>query len=446
MVQGNTSLRREVEGCDWENADGQFVPWDDGHIPLNLRQHEDFQQTLLVRDPTYHQQHQNEVHTIDDSVHGSLVDSIYEYTVQQSTPWGAYVRVDQIQEEWNRHGASYALPMSSSISQNKETLSKQELFVKVAAAYFHRVLQVFQDEKDNSASRVRTDAHGIAIWGLAAREGSQVTYHLDYAEQLRYQFNVIVPPIYAGTLQCSNIASMEGGCYCVHTAGLKHYEKYGFKGKKCGKEIFTEMLKEGSSEGRWLTFPFRYNRMIVQRGHLPHMSTPIESLPPGQHRVIVGFNVFRHDVGPFVERAPEHSSAFRRRVALQGILERNIAGSSLSLESVRSNPALAKLLVQAKRQKIKNELLRQQDELDERIDLLLKQGGPRRVGELIDGFARQDGEWPNSDDVHVHIHRRCKEGRWTPLQKCENEPSQHKLMSTMTVISVFELINEDVQT
>ncbi|GAX18172.1 hypothetical protein FisN_25Hh156 [Fistulifera solaris] len=444
MIQGHTSLRRNVEGCDWEAAKGQFVPWDDGHVPVNLRHTEDYQSTLLVRDPTYHQQHQSEVHTIDESVHESLVDAIYEYTVQQSTPWGAYVRIDQIQEEWNRHGTSCALPASSSISNTKETSSKEEMFVKVAAAYFHRVLQVFQDEKDHLASNV--DAHGIAVWGLAAKEGSQVTYHLDYAEQLRYQCNVIVPPIYAGTLQCSKIANMEGGCYCVHTAGLQHYEKYGFKGKKSGYVSSTELLlNEEYLEGRWVTIPYRYNRMIVQRGHLPHLSTPIASLPPGQQRVIVGFNVFRHDVGPFVERAPEHSSAFRRRVALQGILERNMAGPALSLESVRSNPALAKLLVQAKRFQIKNELLFRQNELDERIDLILRKEGPKCVGDLIEGLARQDGDWPNADDVHVHIHRRCKEGRWMPLRQNESEPVQHKLMTTVALISLSETNNENVK-
>ncbi|GAX28787.1 hypothetical protein FisN_25Lh156 [Fistulifera solaris] len=444
-MPSHTPLRRNVEGCDWEATNCQFVLWDDGHIPVHVRRHEDFQPTLLVRDPTYHQQHQSEVYTIDDSVHESLVDAIYEYTVQQSTPWGAYVRIHQIQEEWNRHGVSYALPASSSVLNSKERpLKEEDIVVKVAAAYFHRVLQVFQDEKDHSASNVMKDAHGIAIWGLAAKEGSQVTYHLDYAEQLRYQFNVIVPPIYAGTLQCSKMANMVGGCYCVHTAGLQHYEKYGFKGKKCGNGNVTEMLKDEYSEGRWLTIPYRYNRMIVQRGHLPHLSTPIESLPLGQQRVIVGFNVFRHDVGPFVERAPEHSSAFRRRIALQGILERNIAGQALSLDSVRSNPALAKLLVQAKRLKIKNELLLQQKILDERVDFILKKESPQCVGDLIKGLARQDGEWPNADDVHVHIHRRCKEGRWMSILQSENEPMQQKLMTTMAWISLSEPNNESL--
>lgn len=33
-------------------------------------------------------------------------------------------------------------------------------------------------------------------------------------------------------------------------------------------------------------------------------------------RVIVGFNVFGHDVGSLVSKAPEHSRAFHRRVRL----------------------------------------------------------------------------------------------------------------------------------
>ena len=421
---------RQVEGCDWESTYGQFILWDDGHVPEHLRHQTDLQQTLLVRDPHYHQPQQNEVHTVDDSVHESLVEAIYKYTVQQSTPWGSYVRIDQIQDEWNRHGASYHPSVSSRTTQDSEE-EEEEMHVKVAAAYLYHVIQLMQES--NSATDVLKDAHGIAIWGLAATEGSQVTYHLDYAEQLRYQYNVIIPPIYAGTLQCSDIAErMKGGCYCVHTAGLKHYEKYGFKGKKSGNGNFPEDMLNDVSEGPWLKIPYRCNRMIVQRGHLPHLSTPIESLPSGMKRVIVGFNVFRHNVGPFVERAPEHSSAFRRRVALQGILG---GKSSLSLASVRGNPALAKLLVQAKRQKIKNELLQQQNEVDERIDMLLKQQKPRNVGDLIECLARQDGVWPNADDIHVHIHHRCKQGRWVQV---ETESLKQQLVSTMAFVTLSE--------
>ena len=49
-------------------------------------------------------------------------------------------------------------------------------------------------------------AHGVAVWALASSNiGSQVPYHLDYAEQIRYDYNVIVPPLLAGTLHCTPI-------------------------------------------------------------------------------------------------------------------------------------------------------------------------------------------------------------------------------------------------
>lgn len=406
--------RQVVPGCSWDSA--TFLPWDDGHVPVHLR-HGEYEQTLLVQDP--HQQQQSDVHVVDDSVHESLVDAIYQYTTQQTEPWGAYVRIEQIQEEWRRHDDAYNdASLSTRISSSS---TKKDMFIKVAAAYLQQLVQLHNDSTK--------DAHGIALWGLAANEGSQVTYHLDYAEQLRYEYNIIVPPIWAGTLQCSQVDTMQGGNYCVHTGGLLHYEIHGFKGKKCEISFADESCKQG----QWLDIPYRYSRMILQRGHLPHLSTRIESLPPGMQRVIVGFNVFRHDVGPFVERAPEHSAAFRRRVALQSVLERNLRGGhSLSLESVRSNPALVKLLVQAKRKKVKDDLLCQQRNLDERIDVLLK--APRKVSDLIQCLARQDGEWPNADDVHVHIHHRCKEGRWLLLE-VENNESNKGLISQWTHIT-----------
>ncbi len=37
---------------------------------------------------------------------------------------------------------------------------------------------------------------------------------------------------------------------------------------------------------------------IKRIGDLPHLSTRIEKLPPGVKRVVVGFNMFTHDIGP----------------------------------------------------------------------------------------------------------------------------------------------------
>ena len=52
-------------------------------------------------------------------------------------------------------------------------------------------------------------------------------------------------------------------------------------------------------------------------GDFPHLSTAVTHLKPGERRVILGFNCF--PAGPVAEctrRAPEHSDAFKRTVKL----------------------------------------------------------------------------------------------------------------------------------
>jgi hypothetical protein len=44
--------------------------------------------------------------------------------------------------------------------------------------------------------------HGVAVWALSSTAGQSVSYHIDYAELLRYEYNVTVPPLWAGTIQC----------------------------------------------------------------------------------------------------------------------------------------------------------------------------------------------------------------------------------------------------
>jgi hypothetical protein len=61
----------------------------------------------------------------------------------------------------------------------------------------------------------------------------------------RYETNVIYPPLYAGTCHLSplNVCNeidgestlssgiMEGGDFQANTGGLKHYQKFGYKGE-----------------------------------------------------------------------------------------------------------------------------------------------------------------------------------------------------------------------
>jgi len=122
--------------------------------------------------------------------------------------------------------------------------------------------------------------------------------------------------------------------------------------------------------------------------------------------VIVGFNFFGHDVGQRVSKAPEHSEQFRRQVRLyRSMLSTR---GSFDLSRIRQNKGLTKLLVMAKRQRVKDELRRNQMQLTDQIwRRILKLDDPNHimtVGDLVGELSNNmEGCWPNQDDVHVHI-------------------------------------------
>lgn len=268
-------------------------------------------------------------------------------------------------------------------------------------------------------------AHGVAVWGLAAPTGSEVPYHLDYAEQIRYESNIIVPPIVAGTLQCTR-DKVNGGAFVVSLQGIPHYKKHGYKGKLC-EPCIDDMVN----------IPYEFNQLTCHLGNLPHGSTKIESIDGDQMRVIVGFNVFGHDVGETVQRAPEHSDQFRRKVRFQRMIFRsNGAGDgedgALSLEQVKNNKSLAKLLVLAKRQRIKEEFEKGKRWLEKEIEPLL----PTTVQTLMDSLlCKNPGYcWPsNPTDIQVFIHQQILQGHW---KKVGDDDSSEGLIHPNTVIGL----------
>jgi hypothetical protein len=139
---------------------------------------------------------------------------------------------------------------------------------------------------------------------------------------------------------------------------------------------------------------------------LPHVSAPFELADGNQRRVIVGFNVFGHDVGKHVQKVPEHSQEFRRRVQAPR------SRQQFSLEKIRSNPQLTKWLVLAKREKVKQEFQKAQEALDLEIECLLRkhQESGMRIEDLMEACGRNDGQWPNPQDVQVHLQRRLRDG------------------------------------
>jgi hypothetical protein len=466
---------------DWSLAGGEMISFDDGHVPENLRNDDITESsestsgtnsTRLVNYPQFFEHRPATVNVLDNAVDSNLVDALYEATVQEAQPWGDYVTIEQVRGLWQQQEEHQQ--NASDVGIISDATDKEELALHAVASFLKTAMSqkvsmrytrskssnasspsgsincaenmdsehtepTVDPNKDENLPTVNTktsllfeeadlsQAHGVAIWALAADEGSRVPYHLDYAEQIRYESNVIVPPALAGILQCT-AAAVEGGKYCAHLDGLEHYEKYGYKGAKLDKK---EDSADASSTGisvlpveddpGWVKVPYKYNRIIWQSGHLPHLSTTVERIesevgsrmacPP--KRVIVGFNVFLHDVGPTVQRAPEHSAAFRRKVMVERFLYQK---RRFPLELVKQSPNLAKLLVLAKRQKAKQEFCQAQQELNGEIQRFLQQTTAVPVAELMKKYGQSDGVWPTGVDVQVQIHRQCQDGRLSCVQ------------------------------
>jgi hypothetical protein len=219
---------------------------------------------------------------------------------------------------------------------------------------------------------------------------------LDYAEQIRYCSNVIVPPLLAGTLQCTRDV-LDGGDFQVSLQGIPHYEKHGYKAKKAN-------IGEDETMTR---IPYRFNQMICHLGNLPHLSTKVEGIHGSQDRVIVGFNVFCHTAGPYVQQAPEHSDQFRRMIQLQRYIHKKTENEGMSLQLLRKNKALSKLLVLAKRQRVKEEYKHSRDRLAKEVPHKL----PATVSELMAHFSSaQEGYNIIPDDVRVFLDHQIRQG------------------------------------
>ncbi|KAF1779706.1 hypothetical protein GQ600_25869 [Phytophthora cactorum] len=99
--------------------------------------------------------------------------------------------------------------------------------------------------------------HGVAVWVIASDCDDETEYHLDYAEQVRYETNVIFPPIYGATLHVSPLhnevndkgaatnqvretSSFEGGGFHVNLQDCRTNDKYGYKTRKQSHRLTTD--------------------------------------------------------------------------------------------------------------------------------------------------------------------------------------------------------------
>eukprot|EP00980_Cylindrotheca_fusiformis_P013259 scaffold3373_cov137-Cylindrotheca_fusiformis.AAC.19 len=383
---------------DWHRFGATLRSFDDGHIPENLHENAASNATQLVdfeifkRSPLVHV-YEN---ALDDF---ELLDELYDKTVNSNSEssgkkaWGDYVTIEQVQDFWQNCDESAALP------------------VKLAAKYLQLALgegpKPFQihsrsDDKTCECLFSRNDlenAHGIAIWSLAAERGVSVEKEdllTHCAEQIRYETNIIVPPLLAGTFQCTK-DKLDGGDFYVSLKGIPQYEQIGYKSKKAALDMGDPSIR---------TVPFKCNQAICHLGNLPHGSTKIEKIHGDQLRVIVGFNVFCKKSGPIVQQAPEHSVAFRRKVRFQ-----NLFSKDATFESIKKNKPLARLLVLAKREKLQREFRQARDRLANEIPRLL----PSTVQELVDHFVSipSDSSWPSTPtDLQVYLHHQILKGQY----------------------------------
>mmetsp|Transcript_7819 Transcript_7819/g.17974 ORF Transcript_7819/g.17974 Transcript_7819/m.17974 type:complete len:528 (+) Transcript_7819:62-1645(+) len=454
-------------GRDHLGQGGRLESFDDGHIPETQRG-ENSPRPRIVR---YETEADNAVHVYDGLLQNAEARMLYEATHNskkncataelqgQEEPWGTYVTTDEVVRwmEWKQHSEGVASPgdvlpyadyvklwrqsagrffKCSDLDDKGCSLDMEDtrhlLAVETVAKFFLETIPkrtgcVARADTSKDAERLfsesefRSKAHGVAVWALSSTVGNAVQYHIDYAELLRYEQNVIVPPLWAGTCQVSTLRtnaqperpSMRGGEFCVNLRGLDHYSDHGYKGSKSGdpmggwrRPTLDSRLDSGVyvSEDSWVTIPYAHCRGIAHCGELPHLSSPIESIDDDCiSRVIIGFNVFGHDVGHLVSKAPEHSKTFRRKVKLyrSTLATPTSHASGMKLSQIRNNKGLTKLLVLAKREKIKAELRVSQERLTRGVwERLL--GQDVAVSTIVSELSRAS-EWPRKNDVHAHV-------------------------------------------
>ena len=472
---------------------GILEHFDDGHVPETFRctdndndDDDEMNVPRIVRYPLHHAESPPSVRVYDDALPTRLLDQLYRCTTAvhpgdaSPKPWGTYVTIREAVEWMDRFDDGNADVLN--VKCESQTMGEHRHDLAVAAVslllFGHNdppsatvpsdaasdPPKLLHQLSTNRSTALESDAHGVAVWALSSNVGSEVRYHIDYAEQYRYERNITVPPLLAGTVQCTNFATssddenndnagdtdgMVGGDFAVNLGGLGHYEANGYKGARSGDDrggwtdpfvgakssSFRSSAPHHDERTDWVTVPYRYNRAIFHHGQLPHLSTPIQSIstsssdasgPSKKLRVILGMNVFGHDIGQEVSRAPEHSDAFRRKIKMYRALlskpctngdgyERSLAqyNSKISVEAVKKNKALSKLLVLAKREKVKQDLRERQGRLTESIFEALQkassvEASPITVGELMDSLGQSNTDdganWPTPTDVHVHLH------------------------------------------
>eukprot|EP00536_Pseudo-nitzschia_multiseries_P005560 jgi/Psemu1/323937/estExt_fgenesh1_pg.C_1050003 len=313
----------------------RIVDWNDGFIPSGCNGK---QGRMVVDQPL---STPGLVAVVDNVVPDALAQALYRSAVEAKV-WGEYVR----KEDVDRDGGQSKSDSNSNSNSNPDYSDRRSLAESVVRAFF-------RERCAHLVSRDWDNVHGVSVWAIASDVGDSVRYHIDYAEMFRFQTNVIYPPMYGGTLHLTPTNDMIGGEFCANLGGLDHYREFRYK---CPLESL-----DCDKSGDWIKVPYRYNRGTLCDGTLPHFSAPVLSIPDGRKRVIVGFNVCNHEIGPIVQAYPEHGARFNKFVKMSQTAGKFRGG--LTVEAVKNNPRLAafvKLLAKKMKEKEQQELQEQQ--------------------------------------------------------------------------------------
>lgn len=376
-----------LDGSSPAPAGLQLRRWDDGFSPSGCGG----RACRLLRLPRPSQP--RALRVVDGAVSARTADLLFS-SAARATVWGVYVPTDTL----SLPGSAPATDRDQELENENESESEDvESYRRRLARRAVQEFLVAKATPDVVSSRDWEKTHGVAVWVIASSAGDETEYHLDYAEQVRFEANVLVPPVYGATLHVSRlhnaadapdcapqvgggcvdqveddgVMELDGGGFHVNTDGLDHYEAYGYKTRKKGKVTTDELELRGEQEPGWRRVAYKFRRGIVCDGEFPHFSGRVRSLPDctvtaadaqggelPMKRVVVGFNLFPHEIGPFVQKYPEHSSAFNKYVKLSqtAVKQTRLLSSDAtwSLESVRKNPkqaAFIKLLAKKIKEK-----------------------------------------------------------------------------------------------
>ncbi|GLE04634.1 hypothetical protein PINS_up013604 [Pythium insidiosum] len=355
----------------------RLLPWDDGFTPSGC----DGRPGSVV---VGQRRSSPEVcRVLDDAVDECTADLLYA-SAARAKVWGVYVPSALLQSltRTTRDAMVSRLRHQDETSMTREEKTKYREALAAAAA--HELL--VENAHDTISLEDWKETHGVAVWVIASVCDDETEYHLDYAEMLRFETNVIFPPLYGATLHVSR-GAIEGGGFHVNRRGLEHYREYGYKTRRLSSKLSTDALESVATshqEPGWTSIPYRFRRGIICDGDFPHFSGRVRALPSAasraddlpKRRVVVGFNLFPHAIGDFVARYPEHSDAFNRYVKLSQTLfrQQNVATepqqsalqrqSPWSLETIKRNPKQAAFIKWLAR-KVREHQKTQNDDADD---------------------------------------------------------------------------------